>query len=76
MGAGEESRGGRRGCEQDTAGQKITPHTFWHSAARHWLANNVPIHVVSRWLGHSNLQTMLIYLEILPDPTGLMDEFP
>ena len=57
-------------------GRKITPHTFRHSAARHWLANGDPINVVSRWLGHSNLQTTLIYLQILPDPTGLMDEIP
>ncbi|MFH1485657.1 MAG: site-specific integrase [Chloroflexota bacterium] len=54
----------------------VTPHTFRHSAARHWLANGIPINVVQRWLGHKRLQTTLIYLEILPDQLGLMERVP
>ncbi len=54
----------------------VHDHTLRHSAARHWLASGVPINVVSRWLGHASLQTTLIYLEILPDPTGYMDRVP
>ena len=57
-------------------GRKIGTHTFRHSAARHWLANAVPINVVSRWLGHASLQTTLPYLEILPDPLGQMERIP
>lgn len=57
-------------------GRKVATHTLRHSAARHWLANGVPINVVSRWLGHASIQTTLIYLEILPDPTGFMDRVP
>ena len=53
-------------------GRRIGTHTLRHSAARHWLASGIPINVVSRWLGHSNLRTTLIYLEILPDPVGWM----
>ena len=29
-----------------------------------------------RWLGHSSLQTTLIYLEILPDPLGDINRVP
>ena len=55
------------------AGRWVGTHTLRHSAARHWLASGVPINVVSRWLGHSSIQTTLIYLEILPDPSGYME---
>ena len=55
------------------AGRWVGTHTLRHSAARHWLASGVPINVVSRWLGHASLQTTLIYLEILPDPSGHME---
>ena len=47
-----------------------------HSAARHWLSSRIPINVVGRWLGHANLQTTLVYLEILPDPLGEMGRVP
>lgn len=58
------------------AGRKIATHTLRHSAARHWLANGVPINVVSRWLGHANLAVTMRYLEILPDPVGHMERVP
>jgi integrase len=57
-------------------GRKVGTHTLRHSAARHWLASGVPINHVSLWLGHSSIQTTLIYLEILPDPSGFMDRVP
>ena len=57
-------------------GRKVATHTLAHSAARHWLESGVPINVVSRWLGHASIQTTLIYLEILPDPTGFMERVP
>ena len=57
-------------------GRKVATHTLRHSAARHWLESGVPINVVSRWLGHASIQTTLIYLEILPDPTGFMERVP
>lgn len=55
-------------------GRWVGTHTLRHSAARHWLASGVPINVVSRWLGHASIQTTLVYLAILPDPTGYMDK--
>lgn len=57
-------------------GRKITTHTLRHSAARHWLASGIPINRVSVWLGHSRLETTLVYLEILPDPLGDIARVP
>ena len=58
------------------AGRHVANHTFRRSEARHWLASGVPINVVSRWLGHKNLATTLIYLKVLPDPLGEMARVP
>jgi len=55
-------------------GTVVSPHTFRHSAARHWLAQGVQINTVQLWLGHSNLDTTLIYLALVPDATGVMDK--
>ena len=57
-------------------GRRVGTHTLRHSAARHWLESGVPINHVSRWLGHSSIQTTLVYLEILPDPVGYMERVP
>ncbi len=48
--------------------RKMSTHTLRHSYARHLLMNGIPINYLSRWLGHSSIQT-LIYLELVPDPT-------
>ena len=48
-------------------------HTFRHSFTRHLLMHGIPINYLSRWLGHSSIQTTLIYLELVPDPTGSLD---
>ena len=40
------------------------------------LANGVPVNVLSRWLGHRWLETTLVYLELLPDPTGSVEAIP
>ncbi len=57
-------------------GKPCKTHTLRHSAARYWLMNDVPINVVSHWLGHSNLQTTLIYLKLVSDPGGFMERVP
>ncbi len=59
-----------------TPGRKVATHTLRHSAARHWLANGVPINQVSLWLGHASLQTTLIYLQLLPDTGKWMERVP
>lgn len=55
-------------------GKNVGTHTLRHSYARHMLANGVPIHLLSVWLGHANLETTLIYLKIIPDPTYVLDQ--
>ena len=57
-------------------GRKVGTHTLRHSYARHLLVNGVPINYLSRWLGHSSIQTTLIYLELVPDPTGSLAAVP
>ena len=58
------------------AGRRISNHTLRHSYARHLLVNNIAINYLSRWLGHSSVQTTLIYLELVPDPTGSLASVP
>ena len=57
-------------------GKHISTHTLRHSYARHLLMNGIPINYLSRWLGHSSIQTTLIYLELVPDPTGSLAAVP
>lgn len=57
-------------------GREIGTHTLRHSYARHLLMSGIPINYVSRWLGHSSLQTTLVYLELVPDPTGSLATVP
>ena len=57
-------------------GREIGNHTLRHSYARHLLMNGIPINYLSRWLGHSSIQTALIYLELVPDPTGSLAAVP
>lgn len=57
-------------------GKRVGTHTLRHSYARHLLMNGIPINYLSRWLGHSSIQTTLIYLELVPDPTGSLAAVP
>ena len=54
-------------------GTVVSPHTFRHSAARHWLAQGIQINTVQLWLGHQNLDTTLLYLALVPDSAGQME---
>lgn len=58
------------------AGKEVGTHTLRHSFARHCLASGVPINVLQLWLGHSSMQTTMVYLRLFPDPLGLMDRVP
>ena len=55
-------------------GKHISTHTLRHSYARHLLMNGIPINYLSRWLGHSSIQTTLIYLELVPGPDGQLGD--
>ena len=57
-------------------GRHISNHTLRHSYARHLLVNGIPINYLLRWLGHSSIQTTLIYLELVPDSTRSLDQVP
>ena len=57
-------------------GKRIGTHTLRHSYARHLLMNGFSVNYLSRWLGHSSIQTTLIYLELVPDPTGSLAAVP
>lgn len=49
----------RKQC--DEIPDKVTPHMFRHSRAIHLYRKGVPLVLISEWLGHSNLETTLIY---------------
>ena len=55
---------------QIASGRRVGTHTLRHSFARHMLLHGIPLNDLSRWLGHSSIQTTLIYLELVPDPAG------
>ena len=55
---------GRRGSAPSRPAGEVGTHTLRHSYARHLLMHGVPINYLSRWLGHSSIQTTLIYLEL------------
>ena len=57
-------------------GRRVSNHILRHSYARHLLAHGRPINFVSRWLGHSSIHPTLIYLELVPDPTGSLASVP
>lgn len=42
----------------------ITPHSFRHTKAVHFLQNGTALPIIQRFLGHSNIQTTEIYLDI------------
>ena len=62
-----------QGSGSISGGRSVATHTLRHSAARHWLACGVPINQVSMWLGHASIQTTLVYLQLLPDPSNWME---
>lgn len=40
---------------------KVTPHMFRHSRALNLYRRGMPLPLISEWLGHSDLETTLIY---------------
>ena len=50
--------------------RQVGTYTLRHSFARHLLLNGIPLNYLSRWLGHASIKTTLVYLELVPDPSG------
>lgn len=56
------------GVETSNGKPKYTPHSLRHFFASTALANGVPIHEVSRWLGHRNIKTTVdTYGHLVPE---------
>lgn len=53
-------------------GRKVSCHTMRHSFARHMLLQRVPLNRLQIWMGHAELKTTMVYLQLVPDPEGVM----
>jgi integrase len=42
---------------------KVTPHMFRHSRALALYRNGMPLPLISEWLGHSHMETTLVYYD-------------
>ena len=47
--------------------KSISPHTLRHSIATHLFEGGVSLRWLQKFLGHSNLQTTLVYLHLTDD---------
>jgi len=45
------------------------PHTFRHSFAINCILQRVPLQVLKKWLGHSDIKNVMIYSQILAEDT-------
>lgn len=48
-------------AKEPTMPEKVHPHMFRHSIAMHLYQSGVPLPLISQWLGHSRLETTLVY---------------
>ena len=51
------------------------PHTEAQSCAAHFALRN-PAELLSQWLGHGQIHTTLVHLELAPDPSGSLASVP
>lgn len=63
--------------ESSLADRKITPHTFRHTTALHLIQSGIDITVVKEWLGHTDVKTTSLYVEIdIEMKRKALDAFP
>ena len=48
----------------DKAGIHAHPHKFRHTLATNMVKRNAPVHIVQKVLGHENLNTSMIYIDV------------
>jgi integron integrase len=58
----------RRAARKSSVPKRISPHTLRHSFATQLLQNGTDIRTVHDLLGHSNLETTMIYLHVMKRP--------
>jgi integrase/recombinase XerD len=46
------------------SGLKVTPHVFRHTTALHLIESDNDITIVKDWLGHADIQTTNLYVEV------------
>ena len=63
---------GRPDCRESVR----VPFTSLLVVDAHLLMNGIPINYLSRWLGHSSVQTTLIYPELVPDTRRSLASVP
>jgi integron integrase len=56
----------KRAVQQAAIPKRVTMHALRHSFATHLLMAGVPIHTLSKLLGHKSIETTQIYLHVLP----------
>ncbi|MEA3466185.1 MAG: tyrosine-type recombinase/integrase, partial [Thermodesulfobacteriota bacterium] len=66
----------RKAAAKAVIPKRVTAHTFRHSYASHLLAANYDIRAIQQLLGHSNLQTTMIYTHTVPDTTNKVGKSP
>lgn len=66
----------RKAAQKVVIHKRVTAHTFRHSYASHLLAANYDIRAIQQMLGHSNLQTTMIYTHTVPDTTNKVAKSP
>ena len=55
--------------EQLNFGKKVSVHTLRHSYATHLLEAGVSLRVIQQYMGHSSLQTTMVYLHLTDSAT-------
>jgi integrase/recombinase XerD len=46
---------------------KVTPHVFRHTACSLMLYRKIPVEVVQKIMGHSDIETTMIYYHVVPN---------
>ncbi|MDD9271455.1 tyrosine-type recombinase/integrase [Paenibacillus sp. GCM10023248] len=68
----------KRLCKRAGLHEEFTPHALRHTFAVRCLKNGMRLEYLSQILGHTNINTTNIYLQLLPNDLGKMltDKFP